>query len=284
MLLVRYTHDSNLPGKRGDGKGRHGEIMSLWLNAFKNALPRDLRKRLGRLRRRSQEQLIALDRVTDFSQLRTVTPHRRGYGSHRGTCIDRYYIEKFLEERKADIFGRVLEVQSPQYSERFGNGRITQLDVIDLAAENPRSTITADLSKCPEIADGSFDCVICTQTLLLIFKCEDAVRELHRILKPGGVALVTLPGVAKICKPEEIGGVGQDYWRFTSHSARRLFAQQFGEGNMEVVPYGNVLSAVAFLHGLVVPELTAEELDYRDPEYEVIVGVRARKAPEPANG
>lgn len=286
-MLLRYTDDFNLPGKGRDGRpnraGRHGKLMSVWLNALKNALPGGLRKRLGRLRRKTQEQLIAFDRLTDFSQLRTVTPHRRGYGSQRGTCIDRYYIEKFLSERQSDILGRVLEVQSPQYADRFGGGRITQIDVIDLAPENPRSTITADLAKCPEIPSNSFDCVICTQTLLLIFELEDAIREIHRILRPGGVALVTLPGVAKICKPEEIGGVGRDYWRFTANSAQRLFSQHFGNSNVEVVPYGNVLTAVAFLHGLVVPELTTEELEFRDPEYEVIVGVRARKAQESAN-
>jgi hypothetical protein len=38
-----------------------------------------------------------------------------------------------------------------------------------------------------------------------------------------------------------------------------------------------VLSAIAFLHGLVTPELTPEELDYNDPEYQMVVCVRARK-------
>ncbi len=41
--------------------------------------------------------------------------------------------------------------------------------------------------------------------------------------------------------------------------------------------YGNVLSATAFLHGLVQEELTRDELEYHDPNYEVTIGVKATK-------
>jgi len=41
--------------------------------------------------------------------------------------------------------------------------------------------------------------------------------------------------------------------------------------------YGNVLAATAFLHGLAAEELTREELDHRDPDYELLIGVRAQK-------
>jgi hypothetical protein len=38
-----------------------------------------------------------------------------------------------------------------------------------------------------------------------------------------------------------------------------------------------VLAATAFLYGLSVEELTEEELDYTDPDYEVIIAIRAMK-------
>jgi hypothetical protein len=41
--------------------------------------------------------------------------------------------------------------------------------------------------------------------------------------------------------------------------------------------YGNVLTAVALLHGLSANELTPEELDYRGQYYELLVAVRAVK-------
>ncbi len=41
--------------------------------------------------------------------------------------------------------------------------------------------------------------------------------------------------------------------------------------------FGNVLAAMSFLHGLAVEELTPEELDYREPGYDVTIAVRAVK-------
>jgi SAM-dependent methyltransferase len=221
--------------------------------------------------------MLTFDRLTDFAKLRRVEPYRKGFGAHRGQCIDRYYIEAFLNSHMQDIRGHVLEVQSDQYMSQFGGGRISKAEILDINESNPKRTITADLSNCPGVPSDAFDCVICTQTLLVIYDVRGAIHELHRMVKPGGVVLVTVPGIAQVCERSMIGE-GEDYWRFTSSSTRRLFAESFGESNLEVVAYGNVLAAVAFLHGLVVPELTAEELEYNDPDYQVIVGVRARKA------
>jgi hypothetical protein len=67
------------------------------------------------------------------------------------------------------------------------------------------------------------------------------------------------------------------YWRLTSLSARTLFETAFPGGLVEVRTYGNVLSAVAFLHGLATSELTAEELDTHDDDYQVIVALAAAK-------
>ena len=41
--------------------------------------------------------------------------------------------------------------------------------------------------------------------------------------------------------------------------------------------YGNVLTAMCELHGLAAEELSPEELDHVDPDFEVIVTVRAVK-------
>jgi len=247
------------------------------LEALKSLLPKPLRRWLSARRLDLRRKMLPFDQATDFSRLRRVKPYRLAFGWHRGMCIDRYYIEAFLAARGEDIHGHVLEVNSDEYTRRFGGARVTRSDVIDVNEENQARTITADLTHCPSIDDDTFDCVICTQTLLFIYDVGAAVRELHRIVKPAGVVLATLPGIGKICERALIGGAGEDYWRFTLTSARRLFAESFGEKNIEVVAYGNVLSAVAFLHGLVVPELTVEELDYQDPEYQLMIVVRARK-------
>jgi hypothetical protein len=68
-----------------------------------------------------------------------------------------------------------------------------------------------------------------------------------------------------------------EFWRFTSLSARRLFEQVFRPEDITVTTYGNVLSALASLHGLHCTELTKAELDHHDRDYELVIGIRAMK-------
>jgi hypothetical protein len=68
-----------------------------------------------------------------------------------------------------------------------------------------------------------------------------------------------------------------EYWRFTSLSARYLFEEFFPKQNIAVRSYGNVLAAISFLEGLAAEDLKKRELDTMDPNYELIVAVRAVK-------
>jgi hypothetical protein len=92
------------------------------------------------------------------------------------------------------------------------------------------------------------------------------------MLKPGGVVLVTAPGICQLFSDEPAV-----YWRFTSESLRRLFEDCFPPEDVQVCAYGNVLSSIASLHGLVDEELTSDELEHRDPDYELVIGLRAVK-------
>ena len=86
---------------------------------------------------------------------------------------------------------------------------------------------------------------------------------------------MTLSGVNRISR-YDMDRWGE-YWRFTSLSASRLFEEAFPPSRVTVQGYGNVLAAVAFLHGLAVTELRQEELDYCDPDYDILITVRAVK-------
>ena len=86
--------------------------------------------------------------------------------------------------------------------------------------------------------------------------------------------LATVPGISHTYDKEW----GESWcWNFTPMSIRRLFAETFSLKNVEVKSYGNVFAAAAFLYGLADQELDHEELEYRDPGYEVAIAVRARK-------
>jgi len=208
--------------------------------------------------------------------LRT-TPISAGWGGHRGQIVDRYYIENFLEAHADDVRGHVLDFGDDTYARRFGGPKVSRVDVLHLTPGNPRATLVADLSDGAGIPSDTYDCVICTQVLLFVYNLHAAVRTLYRILRPGGTILVTAPGIQKISRGDmETCG---DYWRFTSLALRRLFEEVFPKDYVEVVTYGNVLAAVAFLHGLAVEDLRRGDLDYHDPDYEVAISLRAVKPP-----
>ena len=209
-----------------------------------------------------------------FGDLRRLTPISRNFGMSRGRPIDRYYIENFLSWHAEDIAGHVLEIHDDSYTERYGGGRVHSSDVLDVAEDNPRATIVADLSSADHLPSGIFDCIIFTQTLQFIYDMRSAVQTLERTLKPGGVLLATFPGISQTsCE-----SFGEHYcWALTKVSAQRLFEGAFAAQNIEVGAHGNVLAAMAFLHGLAVEELREEELDHHDPDYELLITLRAVK-------
>jgi SAM-dependent methyltransferase len=239
----------------------------------KTALPGGARRWLRvRLQRWSRWPPVGWAR---FGGLRRLTPISRVFGFDRGLCIDRYYIERFLSLHASDIQGHVLEIGDDSYTRRFGGNRVTKSDVLHVAAGNPKATIVADLTSANDIPSNTFDCMIFTQTLQFIYEVRDAIRTIYRILRPGGVLLATFSGISQISR-YDMDRWG-DYWRFTSRSARRLFEETFPATSVVVEPHGNVLAAIAFLHGLAREDLHREELDYRDPDYEVLITVRAVK-------
>lgn len=253
------------------------QVNTSWLDPVKRLMPARLRYWLGAKRVQLGRLTAVTDRLVDFSELRRLDPYRPAYGWYRGHCIDRYYIEQFIGAHRASIRGAVLEVAEPMYANMFGGSAIERVDIVDVDPRNPRATLHADLTHATSIADATFDTIICTQTLHCIYDFGAAFRELHRMLKPGGTLLATVPGIAQLCPPSMMGA-GRDYWRFTSASIGELARRTFGESGHEVRTFGNVYSAIAFLHGLVSTELALEELDHHDPAYEVIIGLRATKA------
>jgi SAM-dependent methyltransferase len=217
--------------------------------------------------------------IVNFGSLRRLTPISREFGYDRGLPVDRYYIENFLTRQAQDVQGRVLEIGDATYTVRFGGDRVTKSDVLHVVEGNPKATIVGDLTQADNIPSEAFDCVILTQTLHLLYDMRTALANLYRILKPRGVLLVTVPGISQVVKCDW----GSDWcWSLTVQSARTLFEEFFPKNNVEVETHGNVLAAIAFLQGLAVEELTKEELDYQDDEYQVLIHVRAVK-PEVAS-
>ena len=209
-----------------------------------------------------------------FGDFRRLEPISREFGLDRGRPIDRYYIEGFLARNAEDIRGRVLEIKDSAFTRKYGGGRVSRSDVLDIDEGNGRATIVADLTRAEDVPSEAFDCIICTQTLHFIYDTSAALSTLRRMLKPGGVLLATFPGIGQTSCQK----LDEHYcWALTRVATRKLCEEVFAGANVEIEAYGNVLAAVAFLEGLAVRELRKEELDHRDPDYELLISLRAVK-------
>jgi SAM-dependent methyltransferase len=248
------------------------------LGGWIRTLVRGLVPATGRRLSKSQERRLGWPSVgfVRFGDLRRHEPISRVFGLDRGRrehCIDIYMIERFLARHEADIHGRVLEFGDDEYSRKFGNGRVIKSDVLSINADNPSATIVADLTEADQIPSDTFDCIICTQTIQFIYDVRSALNTLYRILRPGGVLLATFTGISQISR-YDMDRWG-DYWRLTTKSANRMFTEFWPSDCVEVRSHGNVLLAVAYLHGLTIDEVGVEDLDHDDPDYQLVITVRA---------
>jgi glycosyltransferase involved in cell wall biosynthesis len=237
-------------------------------------ITRGLRRRLAAGFRNRPGKAPAIGSVR-LGDLHRVKPISDSFGFDRGLPVDRYYIERFLARHASEIVGRVLEVGDDAYTKRFGGSRVSRSDVLHVHAGNPRATFVGDVTDPSVLPSHTFNCIVFTQTLQLVYDVRGAIAQLHRALAPGGVVLATAPGISQIDR----GEWGKTwFWSFTPAALERLFAEVFGADAILIKTYGNVFAATTFLQGLAVEELDTRDLDATDKAYPVVVCIRARKA------
>ena len=206
-----------------------------------------------------------------FGAAARTAPLCSDFGGSRGTPIDRLYIEEFLLAHRADIRGRVLEMGDATYSRRFGGSNVTHQDVLHVSG-SPDATIRGDLETPGTLPAAAFDCIIFTQTLQLLFDVRTALNELRASLRPGGVLLLTVPGITPIDRFEWSESW---YWSFTRSSIGQLLKASFQPENVHIEARGNLYAATAFLHGACLQEVSRSKLQPVDEAYPVTITARA---------
>lgn len=223
------------------------------------------------IKRSSQNSRPGTINLGDFNR---TAPFSTQFGYDRGGPIDRYYIEYFLNEHSPSIAGNVLEIGDNSYTLRFGGGKVKKSDILHIDASNDQATYIGDLSNAPHLPSDSFDCILLTQTLHLIYDYNAAIATCYRILKPGGRLLLTVPGISHIAQDQW----GKYWlWSFTGASMQKIMQEQFHKEKITINTYGNVLVASAFLYGMGLPEMKKKQLDYHDPHFQLIISASAVK-------
>jgi SAM-dependent methyltransferase len=239
--------------------------------------PNDLLRRAGRhlpgpIREAVWKRTRGRQQPVSWGDLRRTEPFSRNWGEERGLPADRVYIERFLEAHAADIRGDTLEIEGSLYTTRYGGDRVTTAHVLDVDPENPKATIVGDLASPDTLTPESLDCVVLTQTLQFVGAAGHAVENVYRALRPGGVLLLTVPGISHLEQNWD------DLWRWTPLGLQRFLDNVLpAEAECEHEAHGKVLTSIAFLLGLAAEDLTSAEYDVEDPMYPLVICARVRK-------
>lgn len=132
-------------------------------------------------------------------------PRRRRIGTPARIAIDQFIRRHATRNRTLDLGAG----QSP-YQSLFPN-RIALDRVFSHGLH-----VQGDAAMLP-FRDETFDCVLCTELLEHVMEPKMAVQEMWRILKPGGMVILT----TRFCYP--IHMAPHDFWRFTRHGLIYLF-------------------------------------------------------------
>lgn len=202
-------------------------------------------------------------------------PISRQFGTERGTPIDRHYIETFLREHSEFIRGDVLEIEDNAYTLRFGGKRVVHSMVMDVDSRDGSISFNGNLETGEGIRDETADCFILTQTLMYIFDLKSAAHNISRILKAGGMALITCSGISQNSK-RCMDNYGC-YFNFNKDVFAKMFRDEASVQVMKTGSFGNVKTVSAHINGLCCEDLVAEDFMPNDRYYPLIVYAVVRK-------
>jgi SAM-dependent methyltransferase len=191
-------------------------------------------------------------------------------GTDRGLAVHRDFIQRYLGAHSVYIRGDCLEFQEDQYTSAYGSPE--SVDILHVDDSNERATIVADLAQPNDLPSNRWDCIVCTHVLHVVPDPYAVVRELSRILRPGGALIVAVPTITRI-DPN-----WTEYWRFTPDGLALLLRSSFDDVSVE--GYGNALVAAGMMRGLTVNEFLRSELEPHDPRFTIeVCGLAIKNSP-----
>ena len=187
------------------------------------------------------------------------------FGYSRGTPVDRYYLERFLEANTAFIRGQVLDVGSDGFTLKGFAAGLESITTID-ANPDMNPDVIGDVHNRRVFRRASFDCVLLLNVLEHCRRPQVVIDNVQTWLRKGGTLLAAIPNAQRI----HAGPV--DCWRILPDGCRELCKNW---NDVQITTFGNCATSLAALSGLAVEDLVAEIRDYQDARYPVLTCIRA---------
>jgi 2-polyprenyl-3-methyl-5-hydroxy-6-metoxy-1,4-benzoquinol methylase len=128
--------------------------------------------------------------------------------------FDKYMNMYDLEKRVRLVFGKLLKEEEVRGSKLLDAGcgtgwfsrqavnwgaKVTSLDMgenllAEVAKKCDSERIVGDITRLP-FPDGDFDIVVCSEVIEHVVDPKQAIRELARVVKPGGILVITTPNL-----------------------------------------------------------------------------------------
>lgn len=112
-------------------------------------------------------------------------------------------------------------------------------------------TWIADVCDMPDVPANRFDTVVCHQVLEHVSQPWRALAELHRVTKPGGTIILSVPHLNRLHE------LPHDYFRFTQAGTRSLLNAAGFTSVESLDAYGGLLSFLHHQTSCVIPGLLA---------------------------
>ncbi|MBP3768913.1 MAG: hypothetical protein J6I48_02220 [Lachnospira sp.] len=214
-------------------------------------------------------------RIIDAISKMDLLPVSEQFATERGTPIDRYYIDMFLEKNSQYIKGDVLEIEDNAYTKKYGGNHYNSSIVMDLNSKNENIDFNANIETGEGIKGAIADCFICTQTLMYIYDLKSAAHNIIEMLKSKGVALITCSGLSQNSRRcmESYGA----YWGFNEASLKKIFDNTDGAKVIESGTFGNVKTVSAHINGLCIEDIDESDFKENDVCYPLIVYAVVKK-------
>ncbi len=106
---------------------------------------------------------------------------------------------------------------------------------LDLWPRSGEVTYVGDIQDMPMVPTAGYDAAICLEVLEHVPQPFRAICEIYRILKPGGIFILSVPHLSRLHDEPH------DYYRFTIHGIRYLL-HEYGFEILEIKVKGGLIS------------------------------------------